>query len=93
MAKKNIHVPEEWIVVADAGPAFKTPSRYTSQIVAFRRHRDSTATMPVAEGAVHVGETGINKAEYLAVIQGLRRVDGSNVRGGLGPGSYRLGGI
>ncbi len=74
MAKKNVRVPGEWIVVADAGPAYKTPARYAPQIVAFRIHKHSTALPPIAEGAVHVGETGINKAEYLAVLQGLSRV-------------------
>src|SRR6266540_1294453 len=42
MAKKNVRVPGEWIVVADAGPAYKTPARYAPQIVAFRIHKHST---------------------------------------------------
>ena len=32
-------------------------------------------TAPYAEGACFVGKTGINKAEYMAVIQGLRLVE------------------
>lgn len=43
--------------------------------VAFRIHRGSTSVIPRAEGAAYVGDgTGINRAEYLAVIQGLRLV-------------------
>ena len=43
--------------------------------IAYRVHRDSTASVPLAEGAAYIGdETGINRAEYLAVIQGLRLV-------------------
>lgn len=74
MSKRNLHVDGEWIVATDAGPAYKTGSRYAAQIVAYRIHRDSTAETPSAEGAAHVGTTGINKAEYLATIAGLRLV-------------------
>lgn len=66
-----------WIVATDAGPAFGTGRRggYVPQVVAYRAHRDSTASAPYAEGACFVGKTGINKAEYMAVIQGLRLVE------------------
>jgi len=76
MARRHIHVPGEWIVVTDAGPTYKTPARWGPPMaIAYRVHRDSTATIPLAEGAAYIGgETGINKAEYLAVIQGLRLV-------------------
>jgi ribonuclease HI len=72
MPKQSFFAQGQWILVADAGPAYKTSSRYAPQIVAFRIHRGSTNAVPDAEGGIHVGDTGINKAEYLAVIQGLK---------------------
>jgi ribonuclease HI len=75
MAKRNIHVPEEWIVVADAGPSYKNPARWGHFVAAYRIHRDSTVNRPLAEGAAYVGnEIGINRAEYMAAIMGLRHV-------------------
>lgn len=41
-------------------------------VVAYQIHWASTTREPFAEGAAHVGDTGINRAEYLAVIHGLR---------------------
>lgn len=75
MAMRNIHVPQEWIVVADAGPSYKNPARWGHFVAAYRIHRDSTANRPLAEGAAYVGgDTGINRAEYMAAIMGLRHV-------------------
>jgi ribonuclease HI len=75
MPKQHIHAADEWIVVSDASPAFKTPTRWGPMVAAHRVHRDSTSTIPAAEGAAYVGaEMGINKAEYFAAIHGLRLV-------------------
>lgn len=74
MPRASYRAPGQWVVVTDAGPAYKTGSRYAPQIVAFRIHRDGSQSVPRAEGAVYVGDTGINRAEYLAVIQGLHVV-------------------
>jgi ribonuclease HI len=72
--KLSYSAPNEWIVVADAGPAWKTPDRWTTQIAAWRIHYQSTERAPNAEGAALVGRTGINRAEYLAAIQGMRHL-------------------
>lgn len=75
MAKQSYVAPGCWIIVTDAGPGYPTSERAAvPQIVAFRIHRDTTDSIPFAEGAAHVGRTGINKAEYLAALLGLRLV-------------------
>jgi hypothetical protein len=67
VVKRNIHIPGEWIVVADAGPAYKNPSRWGHFIAAYRIHRDSTSERPLAEGAAYVGgDTGINRVPTVA---------------------------
>ena len=71
------HVPGAAVssILADAGPAFKNPSRWGHFIVAYRVHYDSTSDRPLAqlaEGAAYVGgDTGINRAECMAATMGL----------------------
>lgn len=64
MPKSQLNAADEWIVVSDASPAFKTPTRWGPMVAAYRIHRDSTSKVPDAEGAAYVGtDMGINKAE------------------------------
>lgn len=67
--KRKLH----WLLVCDAGPAYAGPFKANVPfLIAYRLHLEDTGARPIAMGTALIGESGINRAEYLAVIHGLR---------------------
>ena|SRR5215218_9866562 len=67
--------PRSWIVVADAGAAVAPLAHNWGQIVlAWLVHWEQTDRPPAAEGVAYIARQSINRAEFLAVIAGLRFV-------------------